>query len=221
LVGKSGAVLGGGAIVFPEVLKQTMDLVQVSGHHDSVVDQIYPSFGQQADSYAVVQYHLDKLKALDPQADFLKSMIYLELKQRLPELLLMRVDKMTMATSVEGRVPFLDHKLIEFAFHIPMRFKYNGKVTKYILKKACEGILPYDVIYRKKMGFAAPTSRWFKKGTYFKTYLQDMLHSKNNDWDQYLNVQAIRNLLDQNQKDGIEFSHLLWAVQNVMGCSTR
>src|SRR5207249_2432029 len=109
-----------------------------------------------ADSYAIVEYHLQKLLKQKSDADFLQSMIYLEFKQRLSELLLMRVDKMTMATSVEGRVPFLDHAHVEFAFQVPTHLKYHQGQTKYILKKACEGILPDDIIYRKKVGFGAP-----------------------------------------------------------------
>ena len=81
-------------------------------------------------------------------------------RPRLPELLLMRADKMSMATSVEARVPFLDHKLVEFALNIPDHIKYKNNETKYILKKACEGIIPKKIIYRKKVGFAAPIVRW-------------------------------------------------------------
>jgi len=86
-------------------------------------------------------------------ADPLLRIINIELKNRLPELLLMRVDKMSMAQSIETRVPFLDEDLVEFALQIPSALKYKHGETKYILKKAAEGIIPDDIIYRKKMGF--------------------------------------------------------------------
>ena len=89
-------------------------------------------------------------------------MTYLELKQRLAELLLMRVDKMTMATSVEARVPFLDHELVEFAMALPPEMKVRDGVGKYLLKKAVEDVLPRDIVYRKKQGFGAPVAEWFK-----------------------------------------------------------
>jgi asparagine synthase (glutamine-hydrolysing) len=89
-------------------------------------------------------------------------MTYLELKQRLAELLLMRVDKMTMATSIEARVPFLDHEFVEFAFSLPERMKVRNGEGKYILKKAVEGLLPHEIIYREKQGFGAPVSEWFR-----------------------------------------------------------
>jgi asparagine synthase (glutamine-hydrolysing) len=90
-----------------------------------------------------------KLAVPDP----LLSIINIELKNRLPELLLMRVDKMSMAHSIETRVPFLDEDVVEFALKIPSDLKRRNGQPKYILKKAAEGILPDDVIYRRKQGF--------------------------------------------------------------------
>ena len=156
-----------GTTAISEMWKEQYWRSEKNIEYDPVIEKIYPGLNQDLDSYAIVDYHLNQLKQHDPQADFLKRMTYLEFKQRLPELLLMRVDKMAMATSVEGRVPFLTHHLVEFAFQIPTHLKYKNGITKYILKKACEGILPHDVIYRKKMGFAAPASRWFKQGDLF------------------------------------------------------
>ncbi|HEC90938.1 MAG TPA: asparagine synthetase B, partial [Alphaproteobacteria bacterium] len=87
---------------------------------------------------------------------------YAEFRLRLPELLLMRVDKISMSTSVEGRVPFLDHNLVEFTMDIPQAWKVRGGETKYLLKKALEDLLPKDIIYRKKMGFGAPMADWLR-----------------------------------------------------------
>jgi len=90
--------------------------------------------------------------------DPLLRIINVELKNRLPELLLMRVDKMTMAHSIEARVPFLDEDVVEFALRIPSALKYRNGVSKYVLKKAAEGIIPDDIIYRKKVGFCGSTT---------------------------------------------------------------
>lgn len=164
----------GGAIAFNEHQKRSFlgDLMHQgsSAAHDPIVAQIYPGMRQEFDSYAIVDYHLNELKKIRPDADFATQLLYLEVKQRLPELLLMRADKMSMAQSLEGRVPFLDHNLVEFAFNIPGSLKFKNGQTKYILKKACEGIIPNEVIYRKKMGFAAPIVRWFNAGNYFPGY---------------------------------------------------
>jgi asparagine synthase (glutamine-hydrolysing) len=74
----------------------------------------------------------------------------------------MRVDKITMSTSVEARVPFLDHKLVEFTMGVPMDLKIAGGVPKHLLKKACEGLIPRNIIDRKKMGFGAPMREWLR-----------------------------------------------------------
>jgi asparagine synthase (glutamine-hydrolysing) len=88
-------------------------------------------------------------------------MTYLDLNLRLPELLLMRVDKMSMGASLESRVPFLDHKFVELAMSIPSEMKMKNGTLKYILKKAVRGVIPDEIIDRKKQGFAAPIKEWF------------------------------------------------------------
>jgi len=91
----------------------------------------------------------------------LNWMSYLDLNVRLPELLLMRVDKMSMGTSLEARVPFLDHKFVELAMSIPTAIKTRNRTLKHILKKAVRGIIPEDLINRKKQGFGVPVNEWF------------------------------------------------------------
>src|SRR4029078_12910994 len=104
-------------------------------------------------------------------------MIHNEIRLRLPELLLMRVDKIGMSTTIEARVPFLDHELVEFTMDIPQRHKVRGGTAKYLLKKAVEGLIPDEIIYRKKMGFGAPMSEWLRRD--FRNAVQDdLLKSK-------------------------------------------
>ena len=88
-------------------------------------------------------------------------MTYIDLNMRLPELLLMRIDKMSMGVSLEGRVPFLDHKFVELAMSIPESVKTKNGILKYILKKAVRGLIPDELIDRKKQGFGVPVYEWF------------------------------------------------------------
>jgi asparagine synthase (glutamine-hydrolysing) len=88
-------------------------------------------------------------------------MTYLDINFRLPELLLMRVDKMCMGVSLEARVPFLDHKVVELAMSIPEKLKIKNGTLKYILKKAVCNIIPLKIIKRKKQGFGVPIHEWF------------------------------------------------------------
>jgi asparagine synthase (glutamine-hydrolysing) len=92
----------------------------------------------------------------------LNWMTYLDLNLRLPELLLMRVDKMSMGVSLETRVPFLDHKLVELALGIPQSVKTRNGVLKYVLKKAVRGVIPDAIIDRKKQGFGVPVQEWLQ-----------------------------------------------------------
>lgn len=90
----------------------------------------------------------------------LQWMTYLDLNCRLPELLLMRIDKMSMGTSLEGRVPFLDHEFVQFAMSIPQSVKTRDGVLKFILKKAVRGLIPDELIDRPKQGFGVPVYEW-------------------------------------------------------------
>jgi asparagine synthase (glutamine-hydrolysing) len=94
----------------------------------------------------------------------LNWMTYLDLNLRLPELLLMRVDKMSMGVSLEGRVPFLDHKFVELAMSIPESVKTKNGILKSVLKQSVRQLIPDELIDRKKQGFGVPVREWFLGG---------------------------------------------------------
>lgn len=210
------ALFWGGAISFQEVFKKDFFQYVSKQDYDPIVEQIFPGFSQAMDSHDVVHYHLSNLQKVPH--NFEQSMIYLELKQRLSELLLMRLDKMTMAAGIEGRVPFLDHHLVEYALALPQEYKVHKNITKYILKKLAERWLPREVIYRKKVGFAAPTVHWFRKGTYFQPYLKDLLHSKRQEWQGVLNFDVIERIYKKHSSSQYEYSTQLWTLQNLLAC---
>jgi asparagine synthase (glutamine-hydrolysing) len=107
---------------------------------------------------AIQQLYAD-VDAAMPGASQLDRMIGIELRQRLPELLLMRVDKVTMGSSLEARVPYLDHKLVEYALAIPADVKYRNGVTKWVLKRVAERVgLDRELVYRSKRGFCGSAS---------------------------------------------------------------
>ncbi len=164
-------------------------------------------------SHDIVRSILDHFDARKPEADFLERMTYLDLKLRLAELLLMRVDKITMATSVEARVPFLDHALVEFAMTIPRELKYRDGETKWILKKALEGILPNDIIYRKKQGFGLPVKEWFMEG--FGPDLEDRLLSSPIHSRGLFERDEIARLLAEHKRGTTDYSFHLWGLLNL------
>lgn len=94
-------------------------------------------------------------------ADLLDKLLYADSKTYLHELL-MKQDQMSMATSIESRVPFLDHKLVEFTARLPEKFKLRGRTTKWILREAMRNRLPPEILTRKKMGFPVPLGKWLR-----------------------------------------------------------
>jgi asparagine synthase (glutamine-hydrolysing) len=124
----------------------------------------------------------------------LNWMTYLDLNMRLPELLLMRIDKMSMGVSLEGRVPFLDHKFVELAMSIPEAVKTKNGTLKYILKKSVRGLIPDELIDRKKQGFGVPVYEWFfdKLGKKTRTELTDFC-----DKTDFLSRAEVMRLIDQ------------------------
>jgi asparagine synthase (glutamine-hydrolysing) len=112
-------------------------------------------------SFEVLKPILHRFREKAWEQSHLNWMSYLDLNIRLPELLLMRVDKMSMATSLEARVPFLDHKFVELAMSIPESIKTRRGNLKYILKKSVRGLIPDEIIDREKQGFGVPVYEWF------------------------------------------------------------
>ena len=103
-------------------------------------------------------------------------LLHFDLKNLLPEGFLMKTDRMTIAYSVEGRVPFLDYELVDFSYNLPAKLKLRGLTTKYILKKALENILPKEILYRKKQTFHAPIENWIEKD--LKGTVEQILNEK-------------------------------------------
>jgi asparagine synthase (glutamine-hydrolysing) len=106
--------------------------------------------------------HLQDWLSETDAKDVLDKLLYADTKTYLHELL-MKQDQMSMAASIESRVPFLDHKLVEFTAKLPERMKIRGRDTKWILREAMKGILPAEILTREKMGFPVPIGNWFRR----------------------------------------------------------
>jgi len=142
---------------------------------------------------------------------FLDRLLYADIKTYLHELL-MKQDQMSMATSVESRVPFLDHKLVEFTSGLPQRLKLRGWTTKYVLRESMKGLLPEAILSRPKMGFPVPIGMWFR-GAYSSVIDEYVLS------DRALNrgifsPDFVRSLVGRHQTGGENHSERLWALVN-------
>ncbi len=189
----------GGAVAFTEVHKSELIRNYSSEKHSTFR---FPE-----------QWHRE-IDERYPNADYPQRMMYLEFQQRLPQMLLMRVDKVSMMPSIEARVPFLDHRIVEYAFRMPTSIKLGpNNIPKHILKKASEGILPNEHIYRKKQGFAAPVGEWLKKE--WKPIFDEHLASSkiaNN----YLNSKYIKQLQREHENGVRNNGAQLWSLLNLM-----
>jgi asparagine synthase (glutamine-hydrolysing) len=145
--------------------------------------------------------------------DSLDRLIYQDLRLRLPELLLMRVDKLTMASAIEARVPFLDHQLVELAMSIPAEEKIRDGVGKHVLKRAVSDLLPRDLIWRPKQGFGTPVSSWFR-GPLGVRLERKLEASGLNDLG-YIDQGVVRDLLDLHRSGRAERSFQLWNILNL------
>lgn len=103
---------------------------------------------------------------INNQTDAINKLLYADTKYYLTDDLLLLLDKMTMAASIEGRVPLLDHRLVEWAFRIQGRLKISNNTLKYLLKEWLRNTLPDEILFRPKMGFGAPVDEWMKNGLF-------------------------------------------------------
>jgi len=200
-LGADEPLFWGGVVVYDETFKPRVLSRQVRERLNGL------------SSLRVVESYLKHIEQERPNADFLARMTYLELKLRLPELLLMRVDKITMATSVEARVPFLDHHLVEYALGLPRALKVEGTSGKHILKRSLEEILPRDLLYERKRGFGAPVREWFREGLggWFDEHLMNGTMRRRD----LLDYGFVSRMLEEHRAKTRDWGFHLWALLNL------
>jgi asparagine synthase (glutamine-hydrolysing) len=172
-----------------------------------------PAFAR-PDSYEIVRSFFQRLDDHAPGTDVLNRMIYSEFKLRLPELLLMRVDKIGMSVSIEPRVPFLDHLLVELTMNLPMEVKVEGGIAKSLLKQSARGLLPDDVIDRPKMGFGAPMLEWLR-GRFGEAVRAELQSSR--FFERFpAKRQVVLDMLERHREGRAEFSLYVWTIYNAV-----
>ncbi len=141
------------------------------------------------------------------------KMNYSDIMTYLVDDLLPKMDRMTMAHSLEGRSPFLDHRILEFAVSLPPEIRFKNNVLKYLLKHALTGILPDDILWRQKRGFGVPISHWFKKELF--DFAREVLLSRRAIERGLFKMKYIQKLLDDHQQGRQNHHHRLWALLNL------
>ncbi len=165
-----------------------------------------------ADAAAWVRSQYQVRRDAGANGTLLDDMIYLELKHRLPELLLMRVDKMTSATAVEARVPYLDHEFVRFSLSMPQNLKYRNGQTKYILRQAARGLVPDWVIDRPKVGFCGSAANMVQ-GPVVDAVVA--LVRQNRDLGQLLDWSILGPLAARNRRGDLSTGYQIWMLLNL------
>lgn len=148
--------------------------------------------------------------AENKNSDITTRVQYVDIKTYLPEDILVKVDRMSMAHSLEVRAPILDHKLMEFVGKLPSSLKLKGNVSKYIFKRINENRLPNDILYRKKQGFCIPLAEWLRID--LRDFANEILFSAGSGLKDYFNMKYIKSLWGSHLSGKQDYSAPLWGL---------
>ena len=160
------------------------------------------------DSYKFIRNYFNNV--IPQSDDKINQQMYVDVKTYLVDNILVKVDRMSMATSLEARVPFLDHRVAEFAATVPGNKKLQGKKSKLILKQSMEELLPKEILYRGKEGFSIPIKNWIKED--LKPMMMDILSADKIKREGFFNVDFVEKLKREHLNGVENHSHRLWAL---------
>jgi asparagine synthase (glutamine-hydrolysing) len=149
----------------------------------------------------------------DPRSSTLRRMLYFDQTSWLPDNLLERGDRMSMAASIEARVPFLDHELAAFVSSLPDNFRVRGFRGKWILREAGRQLIPERILKRPKVGFRVPVNQWFRGQ--LRDFLSDHLQSRASMTRAYFNAAVLDRILADHLKGRQNHEKLLWTLLNL------
>ncbi|MBL0293420.1 MAG: asparagine synthetase B [Saprospiraceae bacterium] len=172
-----------------------------------------PKISQTSKDYNPEQILVDSLKNISKEKSLLNKMLFWDMKYFLTDHNLNYTDKLSMATGVEVRVPFLDLELVDFSTKIPPSMKLKGKTTKYLLRKVAERYLPHDIIYRPKTGFGSPVREWVLGD--LQTEINERLSRNNIEKQGIFSYEAVANLIEDNQNGKIDASYTILSLLTI------
>jgi asparagine synthase (glutamine-hydrolysing) len=204
--------------------KLSRTFLSLSTDIESIYFDNFAVFPRSDQNQLLTRDTIDRIGGIDPYAgvrrvlsdtdaqSLLDRLLYADIKTYLHELL-MKQDQMSMAASLESRVPFLDHKLVEFTSSLPERLKLRRWTTKYVLRQSMKGVLPEQILTRPKMGFPVPIGAWFR-GPYAQVLDEYVLSSRATERGIF-NADMVRTLVNQHQRGVANHSERLWSLVNL------
>ena len=204
--------------------KLSRTFLSLSADIESIYFDNFAVFPRSAQQQLLTRDTVDRIHGIDPYAgvrrvlsetdaeSLLDRLLYADIKTYLHELL-MKQDQMSMAASLESRVPFLDHKLVEFTSSLPERLKLRRWTTKYVLRQSMKGVLPEQILTRPKMGFPVPIGAWFR-GAYAPVLDEYVLGSRALERGIF-NADTVRTLVNEHKGGVANHSERLWSLVNL------
>ncbi len=174
------------------------------------VEELYsPEFKEMVrghDAYDLIEQWMEDAEAVE----FLDRLLSVDTRTYLPDDLLVKVDRATMAHGLEARSPFLDHHVVEFAACLPVEWKIRGGQNKYLLKQVMRGMLPNQILDRPKRGFAVPIDRWFRHDC--RDFVREILLSPRCLSRGYFRPEQVRAMIDRHQETDENFGSRLYSL---------
>ena len=154
---------------------------------------------------------MEKYNEIDA-VDELNKLLYIDYSYHLPDDLMIKNDRMTMAHSIEARVPFTDLDLFHYLSQVPVKFKMKGFKKKNLLRESMKSHLPKSILNKKKVGLEMPYSKWFKKE--LRNVVETRLAPKKINEMGVFNSKVIKDILDNHMKDYQDNGRIIWAMLN-------
>lgn len=173
----------------------------------------------QTEADTLIAYHLNEQSRGHPklftheQPSPLRQLLFFDQVSWLPDNILERGDRMTMAASIEARMPFMDHRLYEFVSQLPDGWRVKGKTGKWILRKLMEGRLPDRILHRPKVGFRVPIDKWFLSE--LEEWVEDLLLGKNANTRQWSNIDQVSRILKEHIEKKQNNEKVLWTLVSI------
>ena len=195
--------------------KDPLEILQsiTSGfREDDLKEKLYsPAIIQKVSKFNTETFRRNLVNEYDGD-DNMEALLYSQFRSLLPDMFFTKVDRASMAVSLETRAPFVSKEMVEFSAKIPFSYKLKGLETKYILKKSLENVLPKEILYRHKKGFTLPLGLWIRGDKKLSQNIKEILLDGSFNNLGLFNVSFIENLIENHLSGREDNTNKIWLI---------